>query len=170
MPYLISYEKNRKDNKLVNNYINKTSYSHTEESLISLNDNYLFVLEIPKISLKKGIYDIDSKYNSLNYNIEILDESILNEEESTIFLAAHSGSSDISYFKNLDKLELNDFIYIYFNGTKYIYQILNIREINKGDNLNITSDKENSLYLITCKDKTDKQIVVSSKVINKEYY
>ena len=38
-------------------------------------DNYILVLDIPKLNLMRGIYDKDSKENDVNRNEKILNES-----------------------------------------------------------------------------------------------
>ena len=42
-------------------------------------------------------------------------------ENCTIVIASHSGNSNISYFKNLELLSINDQAIIYFNQKKYLY-------------------------------------------------
>ena len=66
--------------------------------------DYIAVLEIPEISLKKGLVSIESKYNDINYNIETLEGSVYPDKVGDLYLAAHSGTSGISFFKNLYKL------------------------------------------------------------------
>ena len=55
------------------NIIEEVPETNNEKSQIE--ENYSMVLEIPKINLKKGLYDIKSKYNSVKYNIQIMKES-----------------------------------------------------------------------------------------------
>ena len=54
---------------------------------------------IEKIDLNMPLYNVKSPNNNIEKNIEILKESILPpNKNSIIFLAAHSGTSNISYF------------------------------------------------------------------------
>lgn len=114
--------------------------------------DYISVLEIPIIDLKQGIVDINSIYNNIEYNIKIIDGSNMPDIEGTnLILAAHSGTSSISYFKNLDKLKISDFVYVYYNKRKYIYQIDNIYEEIKDGNISINKNsKDTILVLTTC--------------------
>ena len=57
---------------------------------------YKAVLEIPSIKLKRGILDIDNKYNKAKYNIELI-----KEKDDIIVLASHNGNNYNSYFGNL---------------------------------------------------------------------
>ena len=42
---------------------------------------YLGVLEIPRISLKRGFYDVDSKYNDIQYNVSVVRGSTMPDVE-----------------------------------------------------------------------------------------
>ena len=124
--------------------------------------NYIAVLEIPKINLKRGLVDINSIENNVNKNIQILKESTMpNNENGNLILASHSGNSDVSFFKDLNYLEIGDVAYIYYNSKIYQYSVVNKYEIEKTGNLTLSNNKAgNKLILITCKDNTNKQIVV----------
>lgn len=128
--------------------------------------NYIAVLKIPKIDLERGLVDVNSKYNNVNYNIEILKESSMPDvENGNLILASHSGNSKISYFKNLNKLVLNDEIIIVYKGKNYNYKVKNIYEIDKNGKATIIRNKDiNTLTLITCKRNSNKQIVIISEL------
>lgn len=124
-------------------------------------ENFMAVLEIPKIKLKKGIYSKDSSRNNVNKNIEILKESDLPDKNNGNFmLAGHSGNSRISYFKNLYKLNKDDIAYVYYNGARYGYKLVNSYEIEKtGEASIIRNGQSTAMTLITCKSNSNKQIV-----------
>ena len=117
-----------------------------------INYDYKMVIEIPKINLKKGLYDINSKYNNVNRNIYVVPSSNYpNIINSNLILASHSGSSSISYFKNLYKLVVGDDIYINYDNKDYHYQITKIYTENKTGKVRITRNKKKTtLTLITC--------------------
>lgn len=146
----------------------------TEEVIVVEDDNketiktnevntekYIAVLEIPKIKLKRGIYAKNSKLNNVNKNIYLLKESSMpDEEKGNFILAGHSGTSYISYFKNLPKLSIGDISYVYYNGGRFQYKLVNSYEINKNGKANIIRNGEKTVMtLITCKHNTEKQIV-----------
>lgn len=85
---------------------------------------------------------------------------------------AHSGNSSISYFKNLNKVEINDVIYIYHNGVKYEYKILDKYDIEKTGKAEIyLTNTEKYITLITCsQDQKNKQIVLIGSLKNEEEY
>ena len=124
-------------------------------------DNYILVLDIPKLNLMRGIYDKDSEENDVNRNVKILKESDLPDKiNGNVILVAHSGTSSISYFKNLHKLVTNDIAYIHYMGKVYTYKLVNTYDIEKtGEATIIRNSSKNTLTLITCRRNTNKQTV-----------
>lgn len=142
------------------NYLEKIEikkYINNEET------QYLMILDIPKINLNKGIYDLFSSENDISKNIEILNCS--NLDKNTIVLASHSGTAANAYFNNLVNLSINDEIYIYYNHKKYIYIISDIYYIDKTGYLEIENNLENKLILITCSlIYKNQQIIIKSSL------
>ena len=128
--------------------------------------NYVAVLRIPKINLKRGLVDRDSKYNNIKYNIMIHKESDTPDKEGgNVILVAHSGTSGVAYFRNVDKLSLNDEIYLDYNNKTYSYKITNIYDIEKTGIAPIRKETTKStITLITCRHNTNKQIVVIAEI------
>lgn len=135
------------------------------------NYDYIAVLEIPKINLKRGLSQ-DKYYNNVNRNIEILKGSTMpNISKGNFILAGHSGSGRVAYFRNLNKLTIGDISYIYYGGIKYTYKVNNIYDIEKTGTATITRDlNKTTLTMITCRHNTNKQIVIISELINQESY
>ena len=167
------------EKKGIENYIIKSTENISEESekvikenTIKRNVNYYALLEIPKINLKKGLYEKSSYMNNVNRSVYILKESVFpNEREiSNIYLASHSGNSKVSYFKNLYKVNINDYIYLFFNGNKYIYEVYDKYEIDKKGLLHINKTDKSNITLITCKVGTDKQYVFNAELKQVEKY
>jgi LPXTG-site transpeptidase (sortase) family protein len=133
------------------------------------NTNYIAVIKIPKIGLERGLYSKDSSYNNVNKNIQILNESSYPDVDGGNFiLASHSGNSRISYFRKLDKLETNDEISIFYNGSEYKYKVVNIYDIEKTGSANIVRNaSKTTLTLITCRHNTNKQIIVICELVEK---
>ncbi len=118
---------------------------------------YLGVLEIPRIGLKRGFYNTDSKYNNIQYNVTMLGGSNLPDvENGNLILMAHSGDAYISYFAYLWMLSIGDHAYVTYNGRKYDYQIVNIYNVEKNGVAVIHRNKERTtLTLITCTKDND---------------
>lgn len=134
--------------------------------------NYAMIIEIPNIGLKKGIYGLDSRYNSVKYGIQIMKESNMPDiDKGNLILASHRGNSSVSHFNNLYKLNNGDKIYIYYNGYKYTYELVNKYDENKDGTIVIhRNNNDTNLTLITCKKNEEKQIVFISKLIEKDIY
>ena len=87
---------------------------------------YIAVLKIPKINLERGLVDPNSYLNNVDYNIQILKNSAMPDQRfGNVMLAAHSGNARISYFRNLDKLDINDNVSISYKGKIYSYIKMN---------------------------------------------
>ena len=158
-----------KENTKVKEYINNTS----NKINVSPKNDILLVLEIPKINLKRVVYNLDSELNTIKKNIEIMKESSLpNIDNGNVILEGHNGDSSISYFNKLDKLSEFDLAYIYYQGTKYIYSIDKIYDVEKDGDVEVVRDKDkNTLTLITCKSNTqDKQLVLIFYLKEKQKY
>ena len=123
---------------------------------------YIGTLEIPKINLNKGFTAIDSPYNTVNKNIEVVkDSNYPDVSKGNFILAAHSGNSYLAYFKNLYQLTLGDKAYINYKNHRYTYKIVNIYQQEKTGKIAIYRDlNKNTLTLITCtKDSKTKQTI-----------
>ena len=138
-----------------------------EEVKEQVKVNYIAVLKIPKIGLERGLVDPNSYLNNVNYNLEWLDGSSMPDEvNGNVIIAGHSGSARISYFRNLDRLEMGDEAYIIYNGKTYTYKVVNIYDIEKTGKAEIVKEKNTStLTLITCRHNTNKQIIIILNLI-----
>lgn len=128
---------------------------------------YIAVLKIPKINLERGLVNPSSYVNNVNYNIQIINGSDMPDvNNGNLILAGHSGNARISYFRNLNKLDLNDTATIIYKNKTYNYKVVDKYEIEKTGEAEIIRDKnKNILTLITCKHNTNKQIVIICELI-----
>ena len=132
---------------------------------------YIGSIEIPKIGLNKGFTDINSKYNTVSKNVQIVKGSNYPDVlKGNFILAAHSGTSYLAYFKNLYKLNLNDVAYINYNGKRYTYQIVNIYNQEKTGKIAIYRDYDKTtLTLVTCtKNSKTEQTIYILELVNIE--
>lgn len=131
--------------------------------------SYLGILQIPKINLRNGFYDINSIYNNVDYGITIISGSTYpDEQNNNLILAAHSGNCNYCYFDKLYKLQLGDEAYLQYKNVKYSYKIVNIYEVEKDGTVAIYRDySKNCLTLITCtRGSNTKQTVYILEQIN----
>lgn len=133
--------------------------------------DYIGVLEIPSIGVKRGFLNINDKNNVVNKNIQVIEKSDMPDiKNGNLIIAAHSGSGRVSYFKNLYKLATSDTAYIHYNGVKYTYRVVNRYEVEKTGEVVIKRNNEKTtLTLISCSqtDKT-KQIVYILELVGQE--
>ncbi len=164
---------NYKENKIkINNFVKSYNTYDSINNIISPCTEYLGILEIPKLNLKRGFYDVDNKKNNVNENVTILKNSTLPDVNNNILvLAAHSGNGIKSYFNKIDELDIDDIIYIYYKNIKYTYNVSTINVIDKNGLLNINYINKSQLILTTC-DKNDKtkQLVIKAFLINSNPY
>lgn len=141
----------------------------TEQAKSTNSLDYIAVLKIPSIGLEKGLVAKDSYYNNVNRNIKILDESDMPDQENgNVILAAHSGNGRTAFFKNLDKLQIDDTVSIFYNGYEYKYRMINTYDVEKTGSVEITRNAQKStLTLITCRHNTNKQIVIICELVEK---
>ncbi len=144
-------------NSYLNNYDEEVSYINNNKT----KEEYLGILEIKKIKLRKGFYKFNSNLNNVDNNIMIVSSSNMPDvNKGNLILASHSGNSSVSYFKYLDKLDMEDIASIYYLGKKYDYMLVNYYDVNKNGSVQIIKNNDvNTLTLISCKKNTDKQTV-----------
>ncbi len=130
--------------------------------------NYVAVLKVPRIGLEKGLCDLGTSCNNVNKNIQILrDSDYPNVENGNFMLAGHSGSGRTAYFKNLNKLKIDDEVSVYFDGKLYTYKVVNTYDIEKTGEASIVRNAEKTtLTLITCRHNTNKQIIYICELID----
>ena len=130
---------------------------------------YYGVIEIPRIELKRGFYNTDSKYNTIEKNVAMVEGSTMpNVDKGNLMLMAHSGDSYISYFAYLYVLDKGDNVFITYDGVKYQYKIVDIYYVEKNGLVLIKRDVEKTaLTLITCtKDDDTSQTVYIAELVN----
>ena len=152
-------------NSYFSNYNEEVGYINNNKN----NEEYLGILEIKKIKLRKGFYKLNSNLNNVDKNIMTVSSSdIPNVKKGNLILASHSGNSSVSYFRHLDKLDMEDIASIYYLGKKYDYKLINYYDVDKNGSVQIIKNNDiNTLTLITCKKNTDKQTVFIFE-LNKE--
>jgi len=135
------------------------------------NYQYVGYLEIPKINLRKGIVDKNSKDNNVERNLFIATSSTYPDVEAgNLIIAGHSGSGYKAFFKNLYKLGLGDIAKVEYGGKVYTYQVNKIYEHKKTGKIAIRRDySKTTLTLITCtKDSDNKQTIYILNLVNVE--
>lgn len=130
--------------------INKTltnQYQNTKEN---------YTLIIPKINIFAPFYKDNEKLNSVDYGLMYIKPQ---NDNRGFMLASHSGSADISLFKRLEELQINDEVYIKTNNQIATYKITSKNYKEKDGTLKIDFPNNKYLVLITCsKIKLNQQV------------
>ncbi len=153
--------------------VNTEEVKSTNEEIPSNSDieSYIGYLEIPKISFKRGFYNLDSKLNTVESNIEIIKGSDMpNVINGNLIIAGHSGTGWKAFFQNLYKLEINDELIVIYSGVNYKYKITNIyKEKNTGTVSIKRNYDKTTLTLITCtKDDSSTQTIYIAELYTTE--
>ena len=159
-----------KEEKIINNIIKNETTTISSDSTKKTSKqvteyNYVAILEIPKINLKKGLVKVTKNFKSINYAISVDSHSTFPDDIGNFILYAHSGNSSISYFDNLKYLDINNEIKIYYKEKWYFYNVLKKYEIDKNGMLSIYNDGISKyITLTTCsQENKNKQIVILGK-------
>lgn len=148
-----------------------TSLKQNTNIIKEETNTYFAILQIPKINLKQKLVEPNSNENNVNQNIMILKESSMPDiDNSILFLAAHSGTGEHTYFNQLGELSYQDIIIIYYQNEKYIYQVDQIYEEAKNGYIHVSKKKDiKQIILTTCHpNKKNKQLIVSGILVHKE--
>lgn len=167
----------RAEENKIEEFINITTSKEKKENLISNENktsksNFLLVLEIPKINLKKGIYNFGSKNNNVEKTIQLIEKSDMpSVKNGNLILASHRGNSKVSFFNDLYKLNKEDNVFVYYSGYKYTYKIKNWYKEKKTGRLTIKrNENKNVIALITCVKNENNQVIYIGELKNKEQY
>jgi len=127
------------NNEVINSLTSYYNYNSTN------GVDYYGLLEIPKIELTKRIYNINDYNNNVNKNILLVNDNL-----NLIVLASHSGSSPISYFNNLEKLDYDDQIILKINNRKRSYRFFKKEYAEKTGRVKVEVYPYPVIVLITC--------------------
>lgn len=147
----------------INEFSKNIKGKYIEKILDNTKDDNIGRIRIDKININNKIYDINNEKNNVDENITILEGSIdPSKDNSIMFIAAHSGDGDKAYFKNLDKLNINDEIILEYNNIKYKYIVIDKWEEKKDGTIEVNKTIEKQLVLTTCSTKDKhKQLVIN---------
>ena len=168
-------EKIYKENETEIYSVNTTEVTTDEEETKTQNyqdiESYIGYLEIPKIKFRRGFYNITSKLNTVEANIEIIKGSEMPDvTNGNLIIAGHSGTGWKAFFKDLYKLEVGDEAIVTYAGINYKYKITNIyKEKNTGTVSIKRNYDKTTLTLITCtKDDSSTQTIYIAELYTVE--
>ncbi len=136
--------------------------------IIEAKQEEIGTLVIDKIHIQEPLYPKDSSKNTIEEHVSILKESTLpDHENSTLILAAHSGTANVSFFKDLNQLEINDKVIIIYQNKTYQYLVKEIWKEKKNGYIHINKENKRQLVLTTC-DPIQKNYQIIVSCIEKE--
>lgn len=170
--YIVDEDNNSGENSdnSENNNDNQENDTNDDNWLNIPEKDCVGFLEIDKIKLKVGLASKNSYYNHVNRNVEILKVSdypdVLN---GNFILASHSGTSKVSYFRNLYKLNLGDTALVYYKNYIYHYKIVDIYYVPKIGKLEVKRNPNKTVMtMITCtKNSKTQQTVYILELVSK---
>jgi len=129
-----------------------TSRPTTTRPPVDDSRHFIGYLNIPKINLRRGFVDIDSRLNTVNRNIQVIYPSDMpNVRNGNMIIAAHSGNSSVSFFRDLWQVDLGDEVIINYRGQNFRYIVRNIYLVPYTGRVPIRRNaNETTLTLITC--------------------
>lgn len=141
-----------KSSSVVEKTTTKVTTTKKTTTKADARDNYIGYLEVPDVGIKRGFVSPDSKYNKIGYNVTIVKGSTMPDvDKGNFILAAHRGSSKVSFFENLYKVKVGSYAYVTYNGKKYTYKLVETYEVPKVGKITISRDgSKTALTLITC--------------------
>ena len=130
---------------------------------IEIESEYLLNLSIPSINFEMNIFDFDNKLNNVDYHVEILKSSDI--DNNVYIFAGHSGRGDNCYFNRLKEINVRDNIYIIINDEVLVYEVTNIYKIVKNGYMEVDDYLVDVLFLVSCIDH-NRQLIVKGVLIN----
>ncbi len=130
---------------------------------INVKNDSIGYIEINKINLKNNLYSINNNKNNVDQNVTILKGSTFpKEKDSTMIIAAHSGTGKVAYFKNINKLKKGDVITLKLYNHKYNYIVQNKWEVVKSGTIIFPIVDKKQLILTTCSpNKENFQLIIN---------
>ena len=165
----VFYEDTTKENKE-----DKEKKNNKQPETIPQTENtttgYIGYLEISKINLNKGFYDITSSENDVEKNIYVSPTSSYpDKEKGNLIIAAHSGTGWKAFFNELYQLNTGDQVNVLYKNKRYIYKINKIYKQEKTGKIAIYRDCEKTtLTLVTCTNNDSKTQTVNIAYLEKQ--
>lgn len=133
--------------KVKESFAPTTEPQHTSEN----NNNIIGILYIPRISEIIPIY-FGTSDEILSKGVGIMEKTSLpGGVGSNSVITGHRGTHNAKLFRYLDKLEMNDSVYIYTNEELLKYKIFNHAVIQPDDGTLLTLEEDkDKITLLTC--------------------
>ncbi len=135
-----------------------------EKNKVVYVEKEIMSISIPKLNISNKIYNIQSSLNNIDKNVIILKGSNMpDKDKGVLLIGAHSGFGEYAYFKNLNKIDINDEVIINYNNKTYSYKVISKYLDKKDGSINFKSSPNSKrLILYTCnpEDKNNFLVVI----------
>ena len=123
-----------------------------EKNKVVYVEKEIMSISIPKLNISNKIYNIESSLNNIDKNVIILKGSNMpDKDKGVLLIGAHSGFGEYAYFKNLNKIDINDEVIIKYNNKNYTYKVISKYLDKKDGSINFSnSPVSKRLILYTC--------------------
>ena len=150
---MVQYNKNLYENGQ-KNLVDAFSYQQVDFSLIEFgfDEEMIGYLSVPKMSIELPIYLGASKDNLANGAAHLTQTSLpVGGINTNAVIAGHRGFSTAAMFRNIEKLELGDKVYLTNFRETLTYQVLEIKIITPNDiDAILIQEGRDLITLITC--------------------
>lgn len=125
----------------------------------NIQKTYYGYIDIPKLKVRRVIFPtyhkkwLDKDFVCIFNNTNYLEEKVGN----TILV----GHNNRGLFKELKKLEINDFIYIHVNNQVFKYKVIKQEEVKYDHYIYSYEYQKHLLTIITCTSNKKKRLVVT---------
>ncbi|WP_300347134.1 class D sortase [Clostridium sp.] len=174
----MKYDTNRKQAEMLESFKN---INFDDESNINTNDNSgeikkhekshhiingkgFAILEIPTLDLKVGIVQ-GVEIKDIKYNVGHFPESAMPGEKGNFAIAGHRVSYFGEPFKEIDKLEKGDKVYVTYNGHKYTYEVEYMYEVTPNQTESLKQTEDATITIVTCTIGAKKRVIVKGKLV-----
>lgn len=114
--------------------------------------DYIGILKVPSVGIERGFTAFDNPYNYVDYNVQLIESSSMPDvDKGNLILAAHKGTSSVSYFGNLHNIQMGANASITYRGKVYTYKLVNSYNVAKDGTVEVSRNRSKTvLTLITC--------------------
>ncbi|WP_426350698.1 class C sortase [Alloiococcus sp. CFN-8] len=134
----------------------KDAWSYEQDPInlesFSLKEGVIGYIEIPKITVELPLY-LGASEENMSKGATILGETSIpiGGENSNSVIACHRGFRGAAYFKEIEKLEAGDIVYVTNPWEKLIYEIKEVEVINPNEISKVLiREGKDMITLVTC--------------------
>ncbi|MGG5462996.1 class D sortase [Clostridium sp. B9] len=122
------------------------------------------ILSIPKIDLEIGIIE-GVRYEDIKYVVGHFPGAPMPGEKGNFAIAGHRMSYFGEAFKEIDKLEKGDKVYVTYNGKKYTYEVTDMYQVTPSETEALNPTDDATMTIVTCTIDAKNRVIVKGKLV-----